>query len=210
MIAPPKLPPNCSSVRGSFRGGIGVEIVSSIELIAIAAKGKGGAVDRVGSRLQSNIDDRARFPSIFGRRIFLNVEFLDRIDGQNGGGISGDARAVDDALAGEWLAVKEPIDEISVVFRAQAVGAGSRESAAGITHHAGTQLQQIFVVAAVQRQVVDFLVAERSAQSGGSGIDQGNLFLDDYRFGNFAGLKREVGAHVAWRPRCARSAARRS
>ena len=38
----------------------------------------------------------------------LNVEFLDRVDGQNRGGVSSDARAVDDALAGVWLAVKEP------------------------------------------------------------------------------------------------------
>src|SRR5579862_4319404 len=108
---------------------------------------------RIGSRLQSDIDDCAWLPPIFGRRIFLDIEFLYRVDGQNRGGVTGDTRPIDNSLAGEWLAVKEPIDKVGVVLSAQAVSTRSRESAAGVTHYAGTQLQQVFVIAAIQRKV---------------------------------------------------------
>ena len=104
--------------------------------------------------------------------------------------------AINDCLSGIGLAIEQAFDKISVVFGAQAVGAGGGESAAGITHHARTKLQQVFIVAAVQRQVVDFLVAQRASQSGGGGVEQRNFFGDGHDFGNVAGLQSEIGANV--------------
>ena len=149
--APPKLPPNCSSVRVSFGFGIGIEIVARVQG-SVAAKHECAAVQVVGAGLQSHIHDCSRLPAVFRRRILLQVEFLNRVNRKNRRRVSGDARSVHDGLAGVGLAVEQAFDVIRVVFGAQAVGAGGGKSAAGITHDAGTQLQQILVVTATQRQ----------------------------------------------------------
>src|SRR2546425_7367757 len=49
----------------------------------VAAEGVGGAVERVGPRLQPDIDDRSRLPTVFRARILLEVELLDGVDGQD-------------------------------------------------------------------------------------------------------------------------------
>ena len=53
-----------------------------------------------------NIDDRTRLPAIFCRGILLNIELLNRIDRQDGRGISRDASSIDYALPGKWFAVE--------------------------------------------------------------------------------------------------------
>ena len=153
-------------------------------------------MERIRSRLQSHIDDRAGLPSIFGGRVFLNIKFLNGINRENGGGVSGDASAIDDALAGKWLAVKKAVNKIGVVFRAQAVGACGRESAAGITHHAGAQLQKIFIVAAVQRKVVDLFVTQCATQRCGGGVEQSNVFRNRHHFRNVSCLECEIRAYI--------------
>ena len=87
----------------------------------------------------------------------MHVEFLDSVNRQNRRGISCNAGAVDDALAGEGFAVEKPVDEVCVVLGAETVCAGGGKSTARIAHDAGAKLQQIFVIAAVQRQIVDLL-----------------------------------------------------
>src|SRR5205807_3081646 len=106
----------------------------------------------------------------------------DGVDRENGGGVSGDACSIDDALAGKGLAVKKTVDEICIVLRPQAVGAGGGKSAPGIAHYTRSQLQQVFVVAAVQRQIIDFFIAESASECGGSSFDQGNIFIHRHDF----------------------------
>ena len=145
----------------------GVEIVARVQQVAVAAKRKRGSMNAVGAGLETDVNHRSRLPAEFGGREFFHVEFLNRVDRQNRRRIAGDTGAVDDGLAGVWLAVEQALNKVGVVFRAQSVGARRRESAAGIAHHAGAQLQQVLVVAAIQRQIVDLRVAQRAAQSGG-------------------------------------------
>src|SRR5579864_12655 len=136
----------------------------------MAPERKGGTVERIRSRLQSNVHDCAGFPAIFSRGVLLDVELLDRIDRQDGRGISRDAGAIDDALSRKRLAVKQALDEVGIVFGAQAVRAGGRESSAGITDDTRSQLQKVFVVAAIQGEFVDFFIAECPTQRGRGGV----------------------------------------
>ena len=71
------------------------------------------------------------------------------------------------------------------------------KSAAGISHNAGAKLQQILVIAAVQRQVIDFLVAQRSAESRGGRVHQRNFFLDDHGLRYLPGLQSEISTDVS-------------
>ncbi len=148
-----------------FGGAGDVENVAGIKR-GIAAESVSAAVERVGARFQGYIYDRARFPAVLRRGIFDQIEFLNGVDGEDCRGIAGDAGAVDDALSRKWLAIEKAVDEVGVVLGAQTVGAGGGKSAAGIAHNAGAQLQQIFVVSAVQRQIRDFFVAKRAAKDG--------------------------------------------
>src|ERR1017187_6022897 len=123
--------PPSETVAGSDR----VKPVARIQR-RVAAKGVGGAVDVIGARLQCNVDDGTGLPAVFCRRILLNIEFLNGVDGKDGRRVSSDAGSVDDALAGERLAVEQTIDEVSIIFGAQAVAAGRGEAASRITHDA--------------------------------------------------------------------------
>ena len=176
---------------GSLGSRSDIEVVPRVHH-AVAAETQTPCRAEVGAGLQSNIDDRSRLPSVFRRRIFLNVELLDRVDGQNGCRVAGDACAIDDALSGKGLTVKQAFYEVGVVFGAQAIGAGGGESAAGITHHPGAKLQQILVIAAIQRKIIDFLIAQRSAQSRGGGVQQGNFFLNDDSLSDLSRLQGEI------------------
>src|SRR5215469_18170117 len=114
----------------------------------------------VGSGFQTHVDYRSRLPAIVCRWVLLQVEFLNRVDGENGGGIARDSGTVDDGLSGVGLAVEQTFDEVGIVLGAQTVAAGGRETAARIAHYTGPELKQVLIVAAVQRQVVNFLIAQ--------------------------------------------------
>src|SRR5581483_5046076 len=118
---------------------------------------------------QTYVHDRTWLPSVFRGRILLKVEFLDGINRQNGRGIAGDSRTIDNRLAGIRFAVEQAFDEIRVILRAQAVGTRRRKSTAGVAHYAGAQLQKVLVIAAAQGKIVDLFVTERAAQGGGRG-----------------------------------------
>src|ERR1039458_189162 len=166
--------------------GNGVEKVAGVRH-TVAPKREPGAVNLVGAGLETHVNHRSRLPPEFGRCKFFHVKLLNRVDRQNRLGIAGDAGSFDDGLAGVGLAVKQALNEVGVVFRAQSVRARGRESAARIALYTGTQLEQVLVVAPVQRQIVDLRVAQRAAQSGGCGVDQRNLLADDHRLGNLPG-----------------------
>ena len=177
---------------GQLGRGSSVEIVAGVEHVAVAAKGERGAVQAVGAGLETDVDHRSRLPSIFRGGILLDVEFLDGINGQNGGGVSGNAGPVDDRLARVRFAVEQTFDEVGIVLGAQAIAAGGGEAASGIADNAGTKLQQVFVIAAVEGKIVDFLVAQGSAESGGRGVDQGHIAADFDGFVHVAGGERQV------------------
>src|SRR5205085_4501154 len=64
------------------------------------------AMNTIGSRLQPDINNRSRFPAVLSRRVLLHIEFLDGVDRQNGSRISGNTRAINDALSRKRFAVK--------------------------------------------------------------------------------------------------------
>jgi hypothetical protein len=132
-------------------------------------------VKSISARFQRHVYDCARLPAIFRRRIFLDIEFLDRIDGQDRGGIAHNPCAVNNALTGKGLAVEQAVDEVGIVLSSQAVGTGGRETASRVPHHARTQLQQVLVIAAIQGQVVDLLIAERPPQCRRCDVNEGNF-----------------------------------
>ena len=158
-----------------FRRCDRVEVVACVE-DAVAVETVAGSVHLIGARLQPHINDRSRLPAIFRRGILLQIELLNRIDRQNGRRIPGNARAIDEALARKGFAVIETVDDVHVVFGAKAVGARGRESATRIAHHAGPQLQQVLVIASIQRQVINLLVAEGSAEGRGGEVEHWDLF----------------------------------
>ena len=82
---------------------------------AIAAKGIGRAVNRVRAGLDADVDDGAGPAAEFGRGIGLDVEFLDRIDGKDGGGIAEGQRGVGNALPRERLVAIESFDVVVVL-----------------------------------------------------------------------------------------------
>ncbi len=129
----------------------------------------------IGTGLQTDIDHGSGLPAVFCRRILDHIEFLDGVDRQNGGGISGDSSAVDNALARKGFAIEKAIDQVGVVLGAQSVAAGGGEAAARIANHAGSELQQVFIVATIQGKVVNFLIAEGSTEGRGGAVEHRNV-----------------------------------
>ena len=148
------------------------------------------------TRLNSDVNDRAWLPSVFSRGVLLQVEFLNRVDRENGRRVAGDSRSVNDCLPGVGLTVVQAINEVGIVLGAQAVGARGGEATARIAHHARTELQQVLVVTAIERQIVDLFVAESPAQSGGGRIQQRHVFGDYDGFRNASRLQRQVDTNV--------------
>ena len=58
-------------------------------------------------------------------------------------------------------------------------------------------MQQVFIIAAVQRKIVDFLVAECAAKSGGSGVDQRHFFGNGYNLRDLPSLQSEIRPYVS-------------
>src|SRR6202007_2819662 len=82
-----------------------VEVVARVQR-SIAAEAEGGSMQSVGAGLQGDVDDCAGLPAILCRRVLLDIEFLDGVDGQDGGRVAGNATSVHDCLAGVRLAVE--------------------------------------------------------------------------------------------------------
>ena len=133
---------------GQLRRWGSIEIVSCVH-DSVAAKTKCSAMHVVATGLQAHIHHHSGFPSVLRRGILLQIELLNRVDGQNGCRVAGNSGAVNDCLPGVGLTIEQTFDEVGVIFRAQAVGAGGGKSATGITHDAWPKLQQVFIVAAV-------------------------------------------------------------
>ena len=172
-----------------------VEEVARIE-DRIAVKAIGGPVETVGARFHRHVDDGPGLPAVFRGGILLHVKLLNRVNRQDRRRVSCDARAVDDALAGEGFAVKDAIHNVCIVFGAKAVGAGGGKSASRITDHTRPELQKVFVVASIQGEIVDFFIAQRAAKRGGRGVKKRYLLGDHDCFRGISWLQQDVHANV--------------
>src|ERR1700722_1546174 len=76
---------------------------------AVASESVCGAVKAVCAGFDSNVDNCSGLPSVFGRRIFLNVEFLDGINGHQRGRITGNSWTVDDRQALQGVVVGQTL-----------------------------------------------------------------------------------------------------
>src|SRR2546429_9991165 len=94
-----------------------------------------------------------------GPRIDLRIELLNRIYRYKGGGITDDSGSVGDAQAHEGFVVGNAVDDVAGVLGTNPVGALGPGSAAWVDHRAGTARNKILVIAAVQGQVINNLVA---------------------------------------------------
>ena len=99
-----------------------VEVIARIKRV-VALEEIRGAVDVVGPGLEPEVDDRARFPAIFGGGILLGVELLNRVDRQDRPGRALHAFGVDDRSAVVRIVVVDAVEDEIVVLGAIAVGA---------------------------------------------------------------------------------------
>src|SRR6267143_3375431 len=173
----------------------GIEVIASIKGVG-AAEGIGGAVNLIGARLQADAGDGARLPAKFGLGIDLRVELLNCIDGNKRGCIAQDGCRVSYTQAHKCFVIGDAVDDKTGVLRANAVCGLRPRAAARVNRSARTQGDEILVVAAIQRQVVDDFVADGAAQRGGGGIHHGNFFGDGDRFSCRAGLEHGVDTDV--------------
>src|SRR5947208_10703710 len=127
-------------------------------------------MDVVGARFQSDACYGAWFPAELGLRIDLRIELLNRIYRYKGGGITDDSGSVGDAQAHEGFVVGYTVDDVAGVLGTNPVGALGPGSASRVDHGAGTERNKILVIAAVQWQIINNLVAYRAAESGGGGV----------------------------------------
>src|SRR5579883_2759405 len=194
-IGPPAVAPNCSravSCLGPPRGING--------LVASRALSRPNAYAVPCSPLVPDFNPMfaitPRLPAVLGFRVLLDVELLDGVDRQQRCRVAGNAGRVDRALGGEAFDGVDAIQDVHVVLGAEAVGTLAPLAAARKRHHSGAQLQQTHEVAAVQRQVVDDLIAEGSAEHRAGAIDQRNLTRHGKGGLGVSGFERKVDAHV--------------
>ena len=137
---------------------------------AIAAKGIGRAVDRVRAGLEADVNHCAGATAEFGGGIVFDVQFLDGIDGQDGGGVTKWQRGVGDALAGKGIVAIEAFEEVIVILRLESVRRSGQRSAAWGGQDARAEHQQILKVAAVHGQIDDGSRVKRSTDDGAGRI----------------------------------------
>jgi hypothetical protein len=80
--------------------------------------------------------------------------------------------------------------------RTQAVGALGPAGVAGVLGYAGSQIEKILEVPAVQGQVIDHRIRDRTPEFGVGGFDQRDRLGDVHRLGLLAGLQGEVDANL--------------
>jgi hypothetical protein len=130
--------------------GRGIEPVARVGG-AIAVEVVGGSVEVVCAGLDTDVDDGTGLPAVIGFGSGLNVEFLDRVDGQMRGGRAFDALGVDDGRAVIGVVVVDTVDDEVVVFGAVAVRGDGLKSSAGDALDAGLKDGEVLEVASLKR-----------------------------------------------------------
>ncbi len=149
----------------------------------------------IGPRSDSHVHDGAGLPAIFCLGIFLEVEFLDGVDGQDRRPICERTRHIGDGTGVIEIDVDNAVEHPAGFIGTNVVAALRPGSAARLDHHARAQCQQALVVAAIQRHIVDVRVVESAAQRGVGGFHQRNRFGDGDRLNLIARLHRQVYTH---------------
>ena len=134
--------------------------------------------------------------TVFGRRIFLCVEFLNGVNGEMASRSALNAFGVDDGGCVVRIVAIDTVNDEVVVFGTIAVGADREKSATGITLDTRAQGDEILEIAAIQRKVIDFFVAEGAAEGVVGSVEERNFFRDEDSVGNSAWAEIEVEVNV--------------
>ena len=110
-------------------------------------------MNRVRTGLYADIEHRSRPAAEFRRRVCLDIDLLDGIDGQDGGGIAEWKRRISDALPGEGIITIQSLIKIVVGLWLEPIRRHRVRSATRRGYHAWTELQQALEASAVQRQI---------------------------------------------------------
>ena len=129
-------------------------------------------------------------------RVYLGLEFVDSVDRQKGLRIASDSPGIHHGLGRPRVIGVDAIHQVDVVVVTHAVGALRERAAAGVNHHARTELQQVREVAAIQWQTIDDIALQSSAQLCVGGIYQRNGFRHGDRLRHFTWLELKVDANI--------------
>ena len=150
----------------------------------------------VGPRADSHIHHGARFPAVFRLGIFLKVEFLYGVDGQDRGPIGDEARGTGHRAGIIETGVDNALHHPRRFIGANVIGALGPRSTARLDHHARAQRQQVLVVTSIQGQVLNLRVVQCAAQSGIGGLHQWDGLGDRDALGLLAGLHGNVNPNL--------------
>ena len=179
----------------SHRIGCGIEKVPSVKSV-VTLEIVSGTVHIVGSRFDAQINDGPRLPSVFRRRVFLCVKFLNCVNGEDTPRSPLDAFRVYYSRSVVRIVVIRAVDDEIVVLRTVPVRADRKKATASCSLHSGPQDDEILKVAAVQRQIVYGFVCKRSAKRVIGSFHQRELLRHSDRFRYAAGLHRNVEADI--------------
>ena len=177
------------------RLGSGVEEVAGVPG-AVAAKRVSRAVKGIGPRPDSHVHYGPGLPAVLRFGIFLEVEFLDGVDGQDHRRIGKRTRHIGDRAGIAEIGIDNAVQHPGGFIGPKVVGALGPGRAARLDHHTWTQIQQVLVIAAIQRHIVDVRVAEGAAQRGARRIHQWDGFVDRDGLALRAGLYGQVDSDL--------------
>ena len=173
----------------------GIEVVASGPGVA-TAKRVTRAVKRVGPRPDSDVHNSAEHPTVLGFRIFFEVEFLDGVDGQDRGAIGKRTRHVGYRAVVDEIGIDDAVHHPDGFIGTAVVGALSPWRTPRLDRHARDQIQQILVVASIQRHIVDGCICEYATKGPARGIHQRDRFADRDGLALLAGLDGQVDSNL--------------
>src|SRR4029077_18619871 len=96
----------------------------------------------------------------------------------------------------ERFIVGQTVDDVAGVLWPNPVGALRPWPATWIDHRSGAQREQVLVIAAVQRKIIDGLIAQRAAKRRAGRIDQRNFYRDGNDLACRTGLQSDVDLQI--------------
>src|SRR5438128_1856149 len=172
-----------------------IEVVAGGPGVA-AAKRVTRAVIGVGSRPDSDVHNSAGLPAVLGFRIFFEVEFVYGVDGQDRGAIGKRTRHIGDRAVVDEIGIDDAVHHPDGFIGTAVVGALSPWRAPRLDRHARNQIQQILIVASIQRHIVDGCIFEYATKGPARGIHQRDRFADGDGFALLAGLYSHVDSNL--------------
>ena len=179
----------------TLRAGRWVEVIPRVERI-IAFEEVGSPVNIIRPRLDAQVDDGARLPSVFCWRVFLRVELLDRVDRKNRPGCSLHSFGVDHGRSVVRIVVVCAVKDEIIVLGSVAVRTDGEKPSPAAPLHSRSQDHEILEIAAVQGEIIDGLVRKSSAQRVIGSLHQRQLFCHGDRFRYAAGLHGQIQTYV--------------